>query len=39
MQQKYADNTLSKINEPFLHPTHMLIQPGKQTVIKIISHV
>ena len=35
MQLKHAENTYSNINEPFLSPTEILIQPGKQTVIHI----
>ena len=39
MQLKHADNTNSKFNELSLNPTEFLVQPGKQTVIYIKSHV
>ena len=39
MQLKLTDNTYSNINEPLLKQTETLIQPGKQTVIRIRSRV
>ena len=39
MQLKHADNTYFNTNEPFLNPTKNLVQPGKQTVIRIKSQV
>ena len=35
MQLNHTDNTSSTIYEPWLDPTHTLIEPGKQTVILI----
>ena len=39
MHSRHADNTYSNNNEPFLNPTEILNQPGKQTVIHIKSQI
>ena len=39
MRFRHADNTYSNNNEPYLNPTEILNQPGKQTVIHIKSQI